>query len=44
MRQVVRNIWHDVPTEREVSEILDFGYEMEIYVSNGNIYVECVAP
>ena len=35
MRQVVRNIWHDVPTEMEVSEILDCGYEMEIYVSNG---------
>ena len=44
MRQVVRNIWHDVPTEMEVSEILDCGYEMEIYVSNGNIYVECFAP
>lgn len=44
MRQVVRNRWHDVPTEREVSEILDCGYEMEIYVRNGNIYVECFAP
>ena len=44
MRKVVRNIWHDVPTEMEVSEIWDCGYEMEIYVSNGNIYVECVAP
>lgn len=44
MSQVVRNRWHDIPTEREVSEILDCGCEMEIYVSNGNIYVECVAP
>ena len=44
MRQVVRNIWHDVPTEMEVSEILDCVYEMELYVSNGNIYVEWFAP
>lgn len=44
MIQVVRNRWHDVPTEREVSQILDCGYEMEIYASNGNIYVECFAP
>ena len=44
MRQVVRNIWHDVPTEMEVSEILVCGYDMVIYVSNGDRYVECVAP
>lgn len=44
MSLVVRNKWRSIPSEKEVSEILDCGYEMEIYASNGNIYVECVAP
>lgn len=42
--RIIKNERTDVPSEKEVSTILDHGYELEIYASNGNIYVECITP
>ena len=42
--RIIKNERTDVPSEKEVSTILDHGYELEIYCSIGNIYVECTAP
>lgn len=42
--RIIKNERTDVPSEKEVSTILDHGYELEIYASNGNIHVECIAP
>lgn len=44
MSRIIKNERADVPSEKEVSTILDHGYELEIYASNGYIYVECIAP
>lgn len=44
MSRVIKNERTDVPSEKEVSTMLDHGYELEIYASNGNICVECITP
>lgn len=31
----------DVPTENEISKMLDEGYELEMYIIDGRIHVEC---
>lgn len=30
-----------IPTEREISSLLDKGYELEMYIVDGRIHVEC---
>ena len=31
----------EVPTENEISKMLDEGYELEMYIIDGRIHVEC---
>lgn len=31
----------DIPTENEISKMLDEGYELEMYIIDGRIHVEC---
>lgn len=31
----------EVPTENEISKMLDKGYEVEMYIIDGRIHVEC---
>lgn len=31
----------DIPTENEISKMLDEGYELEMYIIDGHIHVEC---
>jgi hypothetical protein len=32
---------YDIPTENEISKMLDEGYELEMYIIEGRIHVEC---
>lgn len=34
-------IQKNIPTEQEISSLLDKGYELEMYVIDGRIHIEC---
>lgn len=34
-------IQKNIPTEQEISSLLDKGYELEMYIIDGRIHVEC---
>lgn len=40
MEQIKRRILSRVPTEKEISLLLDKGYEVEVYMRGGEVVVE----
>ena len=40
MEQIKRRILSRVPTEKEISLLLDKGYEVEVYMRDGEVVVE----
>ena len=40
MEQIKRRILSRVPTEKEISLLLDKGYEIEVYMRDGEVIVE----
>lgn len=40
MEQIKRRILSRVPTEKEISLLLDKGYEIEIYMRGGEVIIE----
>mgnify|MGYP000009554430 FL=1 len=41
MNQIKRRTLERIPTEKEISPLLDEGYELEMYIIDGRIHVEC---
>lgn len=41
MNQIKRRTLDRIPTEKEISLLLDEGYELEMYIVDGLIHVEC---
>ena len=41
MNQIKRRTLERIPTEKEISTLLDEGYELEMYIIDGRIHVEC---
>lgn len=41
MNQIKRRTLERIPTEKEISLLLDEGYELEMYIIDGRIHVEC---
>lgn len=37
----MKRIQKNIPTEQEISSLLDKGYELEMYIIDGRIHVEC---
>lgn len=37
----MKRIQKNIPTEQEISSLLDKGYELEMYIIDGCIHVEC---
>lgn len=37
----MKRIQKNIPTEQEISSLLDKGYELEMYIIDGFIHVEC---
>lgn len=37
----MKKILKRIPTEKEISPLLDEGYELEMYIIDGRIHVEC---
>ena len=40
MEQIKRRTLNRVPTEKEIDMLLDEGYEIEIYIRDGDVVVE----
>lgn len=40
MKQMKRRILNRVPTEKEIDMLLDEGYEIEVYMRDGDVVVE----
>lgn len=40
MEQIKRRILSRVPTEKEISLLLDKGYEIEVYMRDGEVIME----
>lgn len=41
MNQIKRRTLDRIPTEKEISLLLDEGYVIEMYIIDGRIHVEC---
>lgn len=45
MEQIKRRTLNGIPTEKEIDMLLDNGYEVEVYMRDGEVVMEtCEAP